>query len=659
MSLPCEDRYRVRTPTPRTVHRGVDGFMHGVHRHVVERRFSIPSLLKRAKRIISASQGMQPQATPSLQQRLSGLRVEYRNRQDPPPALLDAVLAHVCELSFRSMGMRPYPEQLAGALVIHDGALAEMATGEGKSLAAAVAAILMASAGKPVYVLTSNDYLARRDAEDMAPLFNDCGLRAGFVVAETPHPERAEAYRPDVVYTTGKELLGDFLRDRIKIGDKGGDLERAVAHALMPDRFDCSGLALRGLYAVIIDEADSVLVDEAVTPLILSASQENMLLEGATLAAWEGAKGLSRNEHYKINWQDRQIVWTPKGEKRGHEIARTLPRIWQGSERSKELLNFALQAREIYLRDEHYVVLDGKIVLLDTLTGRLTPLKNLSIGLHQALEAKEELKISPPSKTLAKMSYQRFFRLFPKIGGMSGTVKESGSEFWRVYHMPFVRIPTHRPIRRRELPWRLHPDSDAKLAAIVREAREVHATGQPLLIGTRTVHMSEVLATMLQEAGIACEVLNAVRHEEEARIVAQGGKRGAVTIATNMAGRGTDIKLQDGVADLGGLCVISVEPQDSARVDRQLFGRSGRQGDPGCVLIHASLDDALFVRLLPGFALDLLRRLLGSNKTVGGWVMRCTVRMLQRMSEHRSAKQRLMILRNDDWLDKNLSLPGA
>ncbi|WP_051677142.1 preprotein translocase subunit SecA [Maridesulfovibrio frigidus] len=659
MSLPFEDRFKVQVPIPRKVHRGMDGLIHGVKRHLAEKEFSVPELLKRAELVVASSLELQDVRADELRSRLSHMRIEYRENGSVGCQILDDILTLVCELSFRSVGLRPYPVQLLGALVIHDGGLAEMATGEGKSLASAVAAVLMSSAGKPVHVLTSNDYLAERDAEEMTPLFIECGLRVGFVTGETPHPERAKSYLPDVVYTTGKELLGDYLRDRIKVGDKANDLGRAIVHTLMPERSGKDGLALRGLYAVIIDEADSVLVDEAVTPLILSAPRENISLEGATLAAWEGAKGLEKDVHYKINWQYREIFWTPQGEKQIKFIAASLPKIWQGSERSRELLTLALQSREMYLQDEHYVVLDGKIVLLDTLTGRLTPHKNLGIGLHQALEAKEEVDISPPTKTLAKMSYQRFFRLFPKIGGMSGTVKEAGPEFWRVYHMPFVQIPTHRPIIRKELPWRFYLTADEKLKAIVKDVAKLHTTGQPILIGTRTVHMSELLATMFEEAGICCEVLNAVRHSEEARIVADGGRQGAVTIATNMAGRGTDIKLQDGVVELGGLCVISVEPQDSARVDRQLFGRSGRQGDPGCVLIYGSLEDVLFTRILPRFIIMILKKCCSSNKKGGTYILQRIVGLLQSISEQRSAAQRLAILRNDDWLEKSLSLPGA
>lgn len=658
MSLPFEDRFKVRVSDPRAVYTGLDSLVHSIKRKLVERKFCIGKLLQRADGIVAASEQLHA-ATGELAKRLDELRVEYREQNEPEIELIDSILAHVCEISFRTLGMRPYPVQIIGAMVIHDGALAEMATGEGKSLSSAVAAALMASAGKPVHLLTSNDYLAQRDAEEMIPFFEGCGLTVGFVTADTPHQARTQAYLPDVVYTTGKELLGDYLRDRIKIGNKGDDLNRAIVHTLLPTRSGEDGLALRGLYAVIIDEADSVLVDEAVTPLILSAPQENMSLEGATLAAYEGAKTLQKDVHYRINWQYREVVWTPKGKEKVLEIAAKLPTIWQGRERSKELLNLALQAREMFIRDEHYVVLDDKIVLLDTLTGRLTPLKNLGIGLHQALEAKEEVEISPPTKTLAKMSYQRFFRLFPKIGGMSGTVKEAGDEFWNVYHMPFVRIPTHRPIQRKELPWRFYRTTEAKLEAIVNEVKTLHSTGQPLLIGTRTVHMSEQLAEKFQQAGFEYDVLNAVRHEEEARIVAEGGRRNALTIATNMAGRGTDIKLQDGVLELGGLCVISVEPQDSARVDRQLFGRSGRQGDPGCVLIYASLEDALFARILPRIFLALLRSCLSLRTHWSDRVLKSSVAALQRVSEHRSAKQRLSILRNDDWLDKHLSLPGS
>jgi preprotein translocase subunit SecA len=660
MILPYMDRMRVKTPEARQVYKGLNAWVHGLkgrwYRH---RLCSGKRLSARAQAIVTDSHDLKNANGKALLNELLHLYDEYRKTSKAPAEAIDRILVLVCELSRRALGIKPYPEQVEGALVIHNGAIAEMATGEGKSLTAAMSAILFAAAGKPVHVLTANDYLAERDATEMRPLFKLCGLSANFVNAETTPDLRAHVYAQDIVYTTGKELLGDYLRDRLKVGKNPSDLERAVERTLLAEKDRGKQLNMRGLYAVVVDEVDNVLVDEAVTPLILSVPRENPLLSDATMAANACVSMLEKGNHYEVLLRHRQIRWTQQGEKMLSEVSAHLPTLWQGSERCLELMTMALQAKELFHRDEHYVVLDEKIVLVDELTGRLTPNRNLGIGLQQAVEAKEALDITLPTETIARLSFQKFFRLFPRLGGLSGTVREAAAELWRIYHVPVVPVATHKPMIRKELPWRFFRNEQDKLLEVVSETCKAYAAGQPVLIGTRTVEASERLALLFEEPCIQVQVLNAVRHREEAQIIAQAGKKGAVTIATNMAGRGTDIKLGKGVAELGGVYVISLEPQGSKRLDRQLFGRSGRQGDPGCVRPFVSIEDFLILRFVSKFLRVIFSAFFRSRIWGGQYLLRVSVNRLQAKSERLAASQRLTILKSDDWLKKHLSFPSS
>lgn len=657
MMLPYEDRRRVRVPDPRRIHSGFSAWLHALARPLQPWRHRFRQLSRRARAIDEHTLAIRQLSTKALTASLARMRAQSGNNRVTAPAEVDELLAHLCELSFRTLGLRPYPVQIHCALIIAAGGFAEMATGEGKSLSTALAAILLALRGGPVHVLTSNDYLAERDAALFTPLYSCCGISVAAVTSETPLEQRQRIYAHDVVYTTGREILGDFLKDRLQVGAQTSDLHRAIDHALSP-RQSSLALAMRGLQAVIVDEADSILIDEAVMPLILSAPRTNIHLADATLLARQCVDLLENDVHYQVTHLSRQIRWTDNGTEKLKEIQQHLPRIWRGSERCRELMTLALMARELFFREEHYVVQEGRLVLVDTQTGRLTPHRNLGIGLHQAVEAKEGLELSAPTETIARFSYQRFFRLFPHLSGISGTLREARAELWRTYNAPVIALPTYRPVIRSRDPWLFFHNAEDKYAALVAKIAQVQATGQPILLGTRTVAVSELLAGRLATAGIPCQLLNAVRHREEAAIIARAGHKGSVTIATNMAGRGTDIKLDAAARSQGGLFVIAVEPQSSGRLDRQLHGRSGRQGDPGRETTYASLEDELFVSQLSEGGRRLARILL----PVAGepsWLGNMLVHLLQWRAERLCSEKRLAILASDNWMDKHLSSIGT
>ncbi|WPL19565.1 preprotein translocase subunit SecA [Thiorhodovibrio winogradskyi] len=651
--LPYRDRERVRVQEPRKLHVGLSLYLHMWLRAWQPWRFCYRTLKRRSQAIVQGARRLDSASVEDIRARCSG-KPRPGRAHAIHPSEIDQQLSAICALAERTLGLRPYPEQVHCALLIALGGMAEMATGEGKSLAAALAAMLLALQGRPVHVLTANDYLAQRDADIFQPLFASGGLGVACVHSDMPSQARPVAYGQAIVYTTSRELLGDYLRDRLKLKRHGSDLDRAIKHLMLSPR-QGDELLLRGLHAVIVDEADSVLIDDAVMPLILSVPRGNPLLLEATLGAHALADDFVRGRDYRVLAGARKILWKSAGEARVARVQARLPRIWQGFGRARELMTLALMARELFHHDEHYIVQEDKLVLVDSQTGRLTPQRNLGIGLHQALEAKEGLPLSEPSETIARLSFQRFFRLIPHLGGMSGTVREASRELWRIYHQPVLEIPLHRPLRRQREPWLFFRAAEDKYRYLIECVCRLHAHGQPLLLGTRTVAISRLVAERLTAAGIAFQLLNAVQHREEAQVVAQAGRRGAVTIATNMAGRGTDIALTVDARALGGLYVIAVEPQRSARLDRQLHGRAGRQGDPGVETTLVSLDDEVLVAMLPGW----LRRLfaLGLPKRSGrpSWLGERLVRLAQHRAEQRASRQRDAILKSDDWLDHSLA----
>jgi len=461
--------------------------------------------------------------------------------------------------------------------------------------------------------------------------------------------ERAKEYDRDITYTTSKELLADFLRDRLRLGTLSHSTRRVLRRVLKPRDTALAGLVLRGLHTAIVDEADSILIDEAVTPLIISAARSNDMLREVGQHAVRMADELQIETDYRLDLRYREVELTPLGQQKIAQSCGGLPGFWRSSNRRLEIVRTALVAREFFQRDRQYILADGKVVIVDEFTGRPMPQRTWREGLHQAIESKEGIELSDPTETIARMSFQRFFRSFRRISGMTGTAWEAASEFWQIYGLPVVRIPTHRPCIRQHWPDRFFPTEVEKWEAIIAEIGRIHRTGRPLLVGTRNVAASEHVASRIKEQNIEFHVLNATRLAEEAMIVAVAGDRGRITIATNMAGRGTDICLGHGVSQLGGLHVIATERHESGRVDRQLFGRAGRQGDPGSAQAFVSAEDDLLRRHLS----PLPRKLLLSAREPR--LASTAFALAQRRAQRFAWKQRLAVLRSDAWLDEALS----
>jgi preprotein translocase subunit SecA len=590
-----------------------------------------------------------------LHQRLIECRERFRRGGREAMPLLLPALAAIREAADRKLGLRPFIVQLMGALALHRGWLAEMATGEGKTLTAGLAAVLAGWTKRPCHIVTVNDYLVQRDADWLAPLYHFCGVRVGRVTANMDASERARNCACDVTYVTSKELLADFLRDRLRLGALCQPSRRLVQRMLAPQTQVQEGLVLRGLHTAIVDEADSVLIDEAVTPLIISAPRPNEALRRAARLAHELAGAFAPQADYRPNLRYKEIELTAAGARKLADGAGQLPGLWRGQDRRRELILRALVAREFFLRDKQYIIEGDKLVIVDEFTGRPMPQRTWREGLHQAIEAKEGIPISDPAETVARLSFQRFFRCFYKLSGMTGTAREAAGEFWRVYHLPVIAIPTNRPCIRQHWPDRVFADETAKWGAVVAEIDRLHALERPVLVGTRSVLASERLWQALLERGLDARILNATRLKEEAEIVALAGDRGRIVIATNMAGRGTDIKLGRGVAALGGLHVLATERHESGRVDRQLFGRAARQGDPGSAQAWVSIEDELIRRYLPRAARETLNFTVRAG--LRGWesAARSGFALAQWKAQGLAARQRQAILRADTWLEESLS----
>jgi preprotein translocase subunit SecA len=555
--------------------------------------------------------------------------------------------------------MRHFDCQLLGGWVLFNGQLAEMQTGEGKTLTAALPACTAALAGVPVHIVTSNDYLASRDAELLLPLYKALGLSVGVVREDMDFDARRAACACDITHCSNKQVTFDYLRDRVERGQENSKLQLDFGRP-GSDPTSHHRLMLRGLCYAIVDEADSVLIDEARTPLILSRSLErDQATQASFREALDMAACLNPGEDFRIEMSEHEVTLSESGRERLKALAAPLGPLWAAPRRREELIGQALMAQHLFIRDREYVVHDGKVQIVDAHTGRVMADRSWEHGLQQMVETKEACELSAHKQTLARISYQRFFRRYLKLVCMTGTAREVEREMGEVYGLSVVRIPTHRPPRRVARPPRVFAQAEDRDAAVVASARAEQARERAVLIGTRSVLMSEHLGRMFSEAGVEPQILNARQNADEACIIAQAGQAGRITVATNMAGRGTDISLDVGVADNGGLHVIVTERNDAARIDRQLVGRCARQGDAGSCQMFASLEDEIPSVCLPPALCRLLAMFArGAGRELPGWLGKTVLNRTQRSLERRHEGMRRQLEREDERLSDVLAFTG-
>lgn len=574
--------------------------------------------IKKIRPVVDQINSLEPEIQKLSDEELKNKTLEFKERLSNGEKLDDILpeaFACVREASKRTIGLRHFDVQMIGGCILHQGKIAEMKTGEGKTLVATLAVYLNALEGKGVHVVTVNDYLAKRDKEWMEPVYNALGLTVGNICHDTSNEERKNAYNCDITYVTNNELGFDYLRDNMVVTK-----EQRV---------------LRPLNYAIIDEVDSILIDEARTPLIISGAGEQStdkyyvanrivpLLKGRHITESEEIKAkyegidLSKGYDYLVDEKNHTVVLTEQGVQKAEKFL-GVKNIYEDMQSEwVHHITQAIRAHELYKRDVAYVVKDGEVIIVDEFTGRLMPGRRWSDGLHQAIEAKENLKIEQENQTLATITFQNFFRMYNKIAGMTGTALTEASEFWEIYKLDVVEVPTNNPMIRKDYPDVIYRTEKEKYNAIVNDIEQCWKKGQPVLVGTRSIEKSELISDILRKKGIPHNVLNAKYHELEAQIIANAGAKGAVTIATNMAGRGTDIVLGAGdeengkiVRDAGGLYIIGTERHESRRIDNQLRGRAGRQGDPGASRFYLSMQDEL-MRLFGSDRMSVLMQKLG------------------------------------------------
>jgi len=560
--------------------------------------------------------------------------------------------ALVRELCRRRLGLRHHDVQVLGGLAILRGHVAEMDTGEGKTITAALAAATAAMTGEAVHVITVNDYLAARDAETLAPLYQALGLRVSVIKAGMSPDARRDAYAGHIVYGSNKEIAFDYLRDRLALEGRPKDLRHRV-HRLYGGESPESRLVMRGLHFAIVDEADSVLIDESRTPLIISRKSDVDDERNWAETAIELARGMQPDMHYRFLSTERRFELTPSGREYLERQTQGRGGVWESRIRREESARQALSALHLFLRGDQYLIVEGKVQIVDEYTGRVQPDRSWSDGLHQLVEVKEGMDVTARNLPLARMTYQRFFRRYLRLAGMTGTAAEVRSELWNVYRLGVIRIPPNSPSRRTRYPTRVLKTLDEKWQGVIESAVRECERGRPVLIGTRSVLASEVVSARLHAMGLEHAVLNAENDSEEALIIQQAGLAGRITVATNMAGRGVDIILPDDVVARGGLHVILTEWHDARRIDRQLEGRAARRGQPGTAQALLSLEDPLLEVLHAKLSSSIEK--LPSPHQIGLRLMRLS----QRRIELKHAASRRDLMRQDQRLVTLLAFAGG
>ncbi len=617
----------------------------------------LDELATQADEVIKRSDRLVGESEADLALRLERLRPGLRREIGGDP-LIDA-LALVRERSRRELGMAHFKVQLMAGSAMLQGMLVELDTGEGKTLSATIPAAVAGLAGIPVHVITVNDYLVVRDADLMRPLYSSLGLSVGTVVDTDPDPEtRRKAYACDITYVTNKQIAFDYLRDRLERPNRSERLRGEVSR-LQGEAQKGSSLLLRGLPFAVVDEADSVLVDEARTPLILSRDVPAPGLDEIARVALGIADQLTEGEHYEVGGDRRQVELTREGRDEVAVLSEPFDGVWNAPLRRSELVRLALTARDGYVRDEDYIVREGKVEIVDASTGRSMPDRSWEGGLQQMIELKEGCELSGERETLARISYQQFYCRYLRLGGMTGTGAEVAAEIEDVYGLPMVRVPPRNPSRREDHGVRVLPGPREKLNTVVSRIRELHQAGRPVLVGASSVRTSEELGAKLASAGLPHVILNARQDAEEAAIIEQAGHEGRITIATSMAGRGSDIRCPPEVESLGGLHVLAVEKAAARRIDRQLIGRCARQGDAGSFEQVLCLDEDLPVGAGWIWGQRMLRSALSSGVPAAERLGRFWIELCQRRLEARHARERAALLRSEAELEKSLAFAGA
>ncbi len=608
-------------------------------------------LLRRVQRVNDMESDLVSLSDVELEQRVRGMRSRARLEGYEQGAVAVEVFALLREVSRRMLGLRHHDVQLLAGFAMLDGSIVEMDTGEGKTLTAALTAATAALAGQPVHVITVNDYLAERDHDTLRPIYSFFGLSTGVLTHEVDQTERPGIYARDIVYASNKEIAFDYLRDRIVFGGRPKEISLKL-NRLAGTSGQQRPPVMRGLYFAIVDEADSVLVDEARTPLIISretdASEERKWAEDA----FHLIDAFSSDSHFRLVTEDRRVELTDAGRELLKQRAEAMGGIWSNRVRREEAARQALSALLLFRRGEHYLVSEGKVQIIDEYTGRVMPDRSWSEGLHQLIELRENCEVTGRKQTIARMTYQRFFRRYLRLAGMTGTAREVRAEFRSVYDAAVFRVPPNVPSRKRNVGTRVCPTLEAKWQAIVDRTATLVSDGRPVLIATRSVNASRLVSERLTEAGLDHMVLNAEQSSEEADIIARAGEKGRITVATNMAGRGVDIKLDAAVVADGGLHVILSERHDAGRIDRQMEGRTGRRGEPGTTETILSLEDPL-LDLLPLKGLRLTGRIAGQ---AGG---RFLFSAAQWRTEQVHSRERKALLAQDRRLGVLLAFSGG